>query len=156
MSIVFTWRKRVNIGLGFILVGLTSLTQSLIVLHAQTTLGITSIYLLVLVPIGVSLALSGVELFIAETTYKRFSSRERKTSKWKTPQRTGLRALVGRLEIASIISALLVLALSLACYLSVVVVCVGTGIPMYARFALAESASMLAAVATGIVAGRVM
>jgi hypothetical protein len=156
MSIIFTWRKRPNTGLVLILIGLTSLVQSFIVLHAQTTLGITSIFLLVLVPAGVSLALSGVELSLAETIYRRSFSRERKPSKWKTPQRTSLRALFGRIETASVFSVLLVLALSFVCYWSVIAMFVGTGIPIFARFVLAESAAMLVAVCLGIIAARIM
>jgi hypothetical protein len=155
MSIVFTWRKKPSTGLVLILFGLTSLVQSLIVLHAQTTLGITSLYLLAIVPIGVSLALGGVELSLAETLHRRASYREKKLSKWKTTQRTLLDTLFRRLEIASLLSAAMILALSYACYLAVIALCVGTSIPLFARFALAETTSMLVAVVVGILATRI-
>ncbi|WXG42821.1 MAG: hypothetical protein WED04_01785 [Promethearchaeati archaeon SRVP18_Atabeyarchaeia-1] len=156
MSIVFTWRKRANIGLALMLIGLTGLVQSYVVFNAQTTLGITGIYLLALVPIGVTLALSGVELSVAETIYRWSYSGKRKTSKWKEPQRGGLRLLANRIETASVLSAILVLTLSFLCYFSVLVACVGTSIPLFTRFVLAESASMIAAVFLGILGPKII
>ena len=156
MSIVFTWRKRSNTGLAIVLVGLTSLLQSYFVLNAQTSLGVTSIYLLAIVPIGISLALSGVELSLAESIFKRSSLRERRPSKWKAPQKSGLRAFYGRLEIDAAFSVLVVLAISFVSYFGTIALLAGTAVPMFARFVLAESVSMVLAVTLGIIATRIL
>ncbi len=145
-----------NTGLGLALIGLAGVMQSVIVLHAQIAFEITSIYLLTLVPIGVSLTLGGIEMVLAETIYRHFSLRDRRTSKWKTSERGGLRALMGKMEMASILSALLVLALSFASYFSIAVVLTGTSIPNYARFVLAESTSMIVTSAVVIIIRRIM
>jgi hypothetical protein len=135
---------------------LTSLVQSYIVLNAQTSLGITSLYLLALVPLGISLALSGVELSLAETIFKRSSFRERRPSKWKTPLKTGLRSFYGRLEVDAAFSVLVVLAISFVSYFAVLALLTGTVLPMFVRFVLAESLSMIVAVTLGIIAKMIM
>jgi hypothetical protein len=156
MSIVFTWRKRSNTGLALILLGLTGLVQSYLVLNAQTSLGLTSIYILVLVPLGTALALSGVELSLAEAIFKRFSLRERRPTKWKTPQRTGLRGFFRRLEVDAAFSMLLILAISFVSYFGAIALLAGTTVPPFVRFVSAESLSMILALVLGIIAARMI
>jgi hypothetical protein len=86
----------------------------------------------------------------------RSAIRERKSSRWKKGERKGLRSMIGKLEVASVLSALLVLVLSSAFYISIVAVCQGTGIPYYARFALAEVFSALIVVSVGFLIGRIV
>nr|MDO8135011.1 hypothetical protein [Candidatus Njordarchaeum guaymaensis] len=155
MSVIFWWRKRASVGLALVLIGLAGIAQSFVVLHAQTVLGVTSIYLLTLVPLGASITLGGVEMSLVEAIHARFAVRERKTSKWKKGERRGLSGMLGKLEVASVLSVLLVLVFSSVFYISIVTVCQGTGIPYYARFAFAEVVSALIVVTVSIIIGRI-
>jgi len=151
---MFAWRKRANVGLALMLMGLAGIAQSFVVLHAQTVLGVTSVYLLTLVPLGASITLGGVEMSLVEVMYARFAIREKKTLRWKKGGHQGLPTVLGKLEVASILSAFLVLAFSSVFYLSIVTICQGTSIPYYARFALAEVVSALIVVTISIIIGR--
>jgi len=154
MSVTFAWRKRANVGLALMLIGLAGIVQGFVVLHAQTILGVTSIYLLTIVPLGASITLGGVEMSLVEVIHTRFATGEKKTLRWKKGERRGLPAVLGKLEVASVLSALLVLPFSSVFYLSIVLICQGTGIPYYARFALAEVVSALIVVTISIIIGR--
>jgi hypothetical protein len=156
MSLIFSWRKRMNVGLALVLIGLAGVMQSIIVLDAQITLGITSIYLLTLVPLGVSLMLGGTEMVFAEAIYRRFSARERHPAKWKARGRSSLRLLLGKSEVAAFVSVFLGFAFSFASYFSVLGVLAGSGVPYFARFILSESASMTVAFFAGIIIRRIM
>ena len=156
MSLIFSWKKRTNTGIALILVGLAGVIQSILVLNAQTTLGITSVYILTLVPLGVSLTLGGIEMVLAETIFRRFSARERRPTKWKVRGRSSVRSLMGKLEVAAVISFLLVAAFSLVPYFSVVGAFVGTAVPYFARFVLAEIVSMLVAFFAVIIIRKIM
>jgi hypothetical protein len=154
MSMVFGWRKRANVGLALLLLGLAGIAQSFVVYHAQTVLGVTSVYLLTLVPLGASITLGGAEMSFVEVMHTRFAMRQRKISKWKKSEHRGLRGVFGKIEVASILSAFLVLVFSLVFYLSIVTACQGTDIPYYARFALAEVGSALITVTVSIIIER--
>jgi hypothetical protein len=156
MSLIFSWKKRTNAGIALILVGLAGVMQSILVLNAETTLEITSIYILILVPLGVSLALGGIEMVLAEAIYRRFSARERRPTKWKVRGRSGIHSLMGKLEVAAIISLFLVVAFSLVSYFAVVGALVGTAVPYFARFVLAEIVSMLVAFFAGIIIRKII
>jgi hypothetical protein len=156
MSLIFSWRKRMNVGLALVLIGLAGVMQSIIVLDAQVTLGITSIYLLTLVPLGVSLMLGGTEMVLAETIYRRFSAREKRPAKWKVRGRSSFRSLLGKYEVAAFVSVFLIFALSFTSYFSVLGALVGSGVPYFARFILCESASMIVAFFAGIIIRRIM
>jgi len=154
MSVTFTWRKRANVGLALMLIGLAGIVQGFVVLHAQTILGVTSVYLLTLVPLGASITLGGVEMSLVEVIHTRFAIRGKKTLRWKKGERRGLPAMLGKLEVASILSAFFVLAFSSVFYVSIVIICQGTGIPYYTRFALAEVVSALTVVTISTIIGR--
>jgi hypothetical protein len=156
MSLIIGWKKRANVGLALVLFGLAGIAQGFVVYHAQTVLGVTSVYLLTLVPLGASLAFGGVEMSLVEAVHMRFAMRERKSSKWKKADHRGLRPMIGRLEVASILSAFFVLLLSLAFYISVVAACQGTDISYYARFALAEVSSALIMIMIGFIIERIL
>jgi hypothetical protein len=156
MSLIFSWKKRTNAGIALVLVGLAGVMQSILVLNAETTLEITSIYILTLVPLGVSLALGGIEMVLAEAIYRRFSVRERRPTKWKVRGRSGIRSLMGKLEVAAIISFFLVIAFSLVSYFAVLGALLGTAVPYFGRFVLAEIVSMLVAFFAGIIIRKVM
>jgi hypothetical protein len=145
MSLIFSWRKRMNTGVALVLVGLAGMIQSVLVLNAQTTLGITSVYLLTLTPLGVSLALGGIEMVMAETIYRRFSVRERRPTRWRAHGRASPRSLMGKLEVAASISFFLIAAFFVPSYFSVLGALSGTGVPYFLRFVLAESVSMVVA-----------
>lgn len=156
MSLIFSWKKRMNTGLALVLLGLAGVVQSILVLSVQTTLGITSIYILTLVPLGVSLTLGGIEMVLAETIYRRFSIRERRPTRWKGHGRGSLRSLMGRLEVAAMVSFFLVVAFFFASYFSVLDALSVTGVPYFARFVLAESVSMIVTFVAGIIIRRIM
>ena len=156
MSLIFSWRKRTNTGLALVLIGLAGVMQSILVLDAQNTLGITSIYILILVPLGVTLALGGVEMVLAEAIYRRFSVRERRPTRWKVHGRSNVRSLMGKMEFAAMVSFFLVAAFSFASYFSVVGALAGTSAPYYARFVFAEIVSVMIAFFAGIILRRIM
>jgi hypothetical protein len=156
MSLIFTWRKRANTGVALVLIGLAGLMQSILVLNAQITLEITSIYLLTIVPLGVSLALGGIEMVLAETIYRRFSTRERRPTRWRARERGSLRSLMGKLGIAALVSFFLIMAFFSASYLSVLGALSETGVPYFVRFVLAESASMIVAFVGELIVGRII
>lgn len=145
-----------NAGLALVLFGVAGAMQSIIVLDAQITLGITSIYLLTLVPLGVSLTLGGIEMVFAETIYRRFSAKERRPPKWKVRGKSSSRSLFGKPEVAAFVSVFLVFAFSFASYFSVLGALAGTGVPYFARFVLSESASITVAFFAGIIIRRIM
>jgi len=155
MSVIFGWRKRANAGLALVLIGLAGIAQSFVILHAQTVLEVTSIYLLTIIPFGASITLGGVEMYLAEAIHKRFAMRQRKTSKWKKSERRGLSALFVKPGAASILSAFVVLISSSVFYLSIVGICQGTGIPYYARFALSEVVSALIVMTASVIIVRI-
>lgn len=145
-----------NAGLALVLIGLAGVMQSILVLNAQITLGITSIYILTLVPLGVSITMGGIEMVLAEAIYRRFSTREKRPTRWKVRGRSSLRSLMGRLEWAAMVSFFLVVAFSFASYFAVLGALAGTGVPYFARFVLAESLSIMVAFFARIIIGRIM
>jgi hypothetical protein len=156
MSLIFSWRRRTNMGVALVLIGLAGLVQSMLVLNAQTTLGITSVYLLTIVPFGVSLTMGGIEMVLAETIYRRFSVRERRPTRWRTRGRGSWRALMGKLGIAALVSFFVVVAFFFASYFSVLGALSETGVPYFVRFVLAESGSMIVAFFAELIIGRIM
>jgi hypothetical protein len=156
MSVVFGWKKRPNTGLALVLIGLAGIAQSLIVLHAETVLQVTGVFLLILIPLGASIALGGISMSFAEAIYMRFAVRDRRVSRWKKDEHRGLVGALGRLEGASVFSALFVLVFSSVLYLSIIAACQGTSIPYYLRFALAEVASALVVSTVSIIVGKVI
>jgi len=145
-----------NSGLGLVLIGLAGVLQSILVLNAQATLSITSIYVLTLIPLGVSLTLGGAEMMLAETIHRRFSIREKRPTRWKVSGRRGVRSLIGKLEVAAMVSFLLVFVFSFAAYFYVVGALAQTGVPYYARFVLAESVSMIVTCFAAIIIKRIV
>lgn len=71
MSITIRWNRTPSIGIAIFLVGLAGIAQIPAILFAQTFLVVDSEYLLVLVPLGVTLVLSAAEILLTETLIRR-------------------------------------------------------------------------------------
>lgn len=71
MSITIRWNRTPSIGIAIFLMGLAGIAQIPTILFAQTFLVVDSEYLLVLVPLGVTLVLSAAEILLTETLIRR-------------------------------------------------------------------------------------
>ncbi len=82
MSVKISWQEPKNRSLIFILVGLATLIQLIIVLMAAYFFPINSVYIFIFTSIGVIILISGVEILLAQVTHSlRFRRRQSKSPK---------------------------------------------------------------------------
>jgi hypothetical protein len=82
MSVKISWQEPKNRSLIFILVGLATLIQLIIVLMAAYFFPINSVYIFIFISIGVIVFISGVEILLAQVIHSlRFRRRQSKSPK---------------------------------------------------------------------------